>query len=178
MSVPGLFGAVWLSRSGESEKLAMRYRKFNLHALLDTSVKASRNTEIRCMFFFIAKYLAKPSRQEWNYLNVWKGNLIRHFSWPWVRVWRSSLDCPTQTRDRHFTLLHILRDRSSIKILTLWGPLLTTWVFEIGDPSKRPTAIVCDRPFSQSTFLGTWKSSNRFRPRPIYVSNLKYSSAS
>ncbi|OQE18133.1 hypothetical protein PENFLA_c022G05219 [Penicillium flavigenum] len=34
----------WLS--GESEKLAMPYRKFNLQALLNTSVKAAGNDEI------------------------------------------------------------------------------------------------------------------------------------
>lgn len=38
--------------SRESEKLAMRYRKFNLQALLDASVKAAGNDEISCVLSF------------------------------------------------------------------------------------------------------------------------------
>lgn len=45
----------FLFRSGESKKLAMRYRKFNLQALLDTSVKAAGNDEISCMLSFTAE---------------------------------------------------------------------------------------------------------------------------
>lgn len=44
-------------RSGESEKLAMRYRKFNLQALLDTSAKAAGNYEIYYMLSSTAIFL-------------------------------------------------------------------------------------------------------------------------
>lgn len=40
-----------VSRSGESEKLATRYRKFNLQGLLDASVKTVGIYGISCMLF-------------------------------------------------------------------------------------------------------------------------------
>lgn len=41
-------------RSGESEKLATRYRKFNLQGLLDASVKTVGTDGISCMLFSIS----------------------------------------------------------------------------------------------------------------------------
>jgi hypothetical protein len=41
-------------RSGESEKLATRYRKFNLQGLLDASVKTVGIDGISCMLFSLS----------------------------------------------------------------------------------------------------------------------------